>query len=302
MARRQGRDVNGILLLDKPFGMSSNQALQRVKRLYQARKAGHTGSLDPLATGLLPLCMGAATKVSAFLLDADKHYRVRVKLGERTTTADAEGEVVATASVDGIDREGVAAAVARFEGLIEQLPPMYSAVKHGGQRLYELARRGLEVERTPRQVNIFRIELIDFDLPEIEIDVHCSKGTYVRTLAEDLGNALGCGAHVSALRRTGVGPYREEDAALITMERVERAAEQGTTALDALLLPLESALDRWPAVRLSADAAFYLRQGQAVLVPQAPTEGWVRLYGPSEEFLGMGAILEDGRVQPRRLL
>ncbi len=302
MARRQGRDVNGILLLDKPFGMSSNQALQRVKRLYQARKAGHTGSLDPLATGLLPLCMGAATKVSAFLLDADKHYRVRVKLGERTTTADAEGEVVATASVDGIDREGVAAAVARFEGLIEQLPPMYSAVKHGGQRLYELARRGLEVERTPRQVNIFRIELIDFDLPEIEIDVHCSKGTYVRTLAEDLGNALGCGAHVSALRRTGVGPYREEDAALITMETVERAAEQGTTALDALLLPLESALDRWPAVRLSADAAFYLRQGQAVLVPQAPTEGWVRLYGPSEEFLGMGAILEDGRVQPRRLL
>lgn len=301
MGRRDGRDVNGILLLDKPLGASSNQALQRVKYLYRARKAGHTGSLDPLATGLLPLCFGAATKVSAFLLDADKHYRVRVKLGETTTTADAEGEVVKRVPVVGVDSGKVLAALSRFTGTIEQLPPMYSAVKHQGERLYKLARQGVEVERMPRQVHIYRLELVGFDLPEIEFEVHCSKGTYVRTLAEDIGNRLGCGGHVSALRRTGVGPYGEAEARLISMHEVEAAAEGGAGELDGLLLPLESALDRWPEVRLSADAAFYLRQGQAVLVPQAPTEGWVRLYGPSGELLGMGAILDDGRVQPRRL-
>jgi len=301
MGRRDGRDVNGILLLDKPLGASSNQALQRVKYLYRARKAGHTGSLDPLATGLLPLCFGAATKVSAFLLDADKHYRVRVKLGETTTTADAEGEVVKRVPVVGVDSGKVLAALSRFTGTIEQLPPMYSAVKHQGERLYKLARQGVEVERMPRQVQIYRLELVGFDLPEIEFEVHCSKGTYVRTLAEDIGNRLGCGGHVSALRRTGVGPYGEAEARLISMHEVEAAAEGGAGELDGLLLPLESALDRWPEVRLSADAAFYLRQGQAVLVPQAPTEGWVRLYGPSGELLGMGAILDDGRVQPRRL-
>ncbi len=301
MGRKDGRDVNGILLLDKPLGASSNQALQRVKYLYRARKAGHTGSLDPLATGLLPLCFGAATKVSAFLLDADKHYRVRVKLGETTTTADAEGEVVKRAPVVGVDSDKVLAALSRFTGTIEQLPPMYSAVKHQGERLYKLARQGVEVERMPRQVQIYRLELVGIDLPEIEFEVHCSKGTYVRTLAEDIGNRLGCGGHVSALRRTGVGPYGEAEARLISMHEVEAAAEGGAGELDGLLLPLESALDRWPEVRLSADAAFYLRQGQAVLVPQAPTEGWVRLYGPSGELLGMGAILDDGRVQPRRL-
>ena len=302
MGRKQGRDVNGILLLDKPLGATSNQALQRVKRLFQARKAGHTGSLDPLATGLLPVCFGAATKVSGFLLDADKLYRVRVKLGETTTTADAEGEVVQTASTDGIERAAVNAVLARFTGPIEQMPPMYSAVKHQGERLYKLARQGIEVERAPRMVTIYHMALIDYDLPEIEIDVHCSKGTYVRTLAEDIGAALGCGAHVSALRRTGAGPYREPEVTLVTMAQVESVAEEGTEQLDALLQPLESALDRWPSVRLAADAAFYLRQGQPVLVPQAPTEGWVRLYGPSGEFLGMGSILDDGRVQPRRLL
>ncbi len=302
MARYQGRNVNGILLLDKPLGASSNQALQRVKRLYQARKAGHTGSLDPLATGLLPLCLGAATKVSAFLLDADKHYRVRVRLGETTTTGDAEGELVARAPVVGIGRERVIEVLRGFEGTLEQLPPMYSAVKHQGERLYKLARQGLEVERTPRQVTLYRIELVDFALPEIEIEVDCSKGTYVRTLAEDIGAVLGCGGHVCALRRTGVGPYLEPDARLYTLEALEAAAEGGLERLDGLLLPLESALERWPQVRLTADLVFYLRRGQAVQVPKAPTEGWVRLAGPSGEFLGMGEILDDGRVQPKRLL
>jgi len=301
--RRHGRNVSGILLLDKPRGISSNEALQRVKRFFKAAKAGHTGSLDPLATGLLPVCLGGATKFSSFLLDADKHYRVRVRLGVTMTTADAEGEVVTEVSADGVSERDLQAALARFRGPIEQLPPMYSAVKHQGERLYKLARRGIEVERTPRSVTIHRIELRRFEPPEFEIDVHCSKGTYVRTLAADLGEALGCGGHVTDLRRTGVGPYLESGARFVTLDEVERhALAEGRDVLDALLLPLESALGHWPSVGLSEDAAFYLRQGQAVLVPQAPTEGLVRLYDPSRKFIGVGCILDDGKVQPKRLL
>ncbi len=301
--RRRGREVNGILLLDKPFGLSSNQALQRVKRLFDAQKAGHTGSLDPLATGLLPLCLGYTTKFSAFLLDADKRYQVRVRLGETTETADAEGEVIATAPVEGITEAMVLDILGEFVGLIEQLPPMYSAVKHEGQRLYKLAREGKEVERTPRQISIYRLELREFALPDIELDVHCSKGTYVRTLAEDIGKRLGCGGHVAALRRTGVGPYIEGETDFVPLAALEaKAEEQGPASLDTLLLPLESTLGHCPAIRLSANSAFYLGQGQPVLVPQAPTEGLVRLYDVSERFLGVGEILEDGRVQPKRLI
>ncbi len=302
--RAHGRNISGILLLDKPQGLTSNEALQRVKRLYQAAKAGHTGSLDPLATGLLPICLGGATKFSTFLLDADKRYRVRVHLGVTTTTADAEGEVVSTAPVDGIGEAHLRAALDRFLGAIEQLPPMYSAVKHQGQRLYKLARQGIEVERTPRVVNVFGLDLLTVEMPDFELDVHCSKGTYVRTLAEDIGNALGCGGHVTALRRTGVGPYVESETRFVTLEELEQLAdaEAGLAAADELLLPLESALGHCPPVRLSEDAAFYLRQGQAVLVPQAPTEGLVRLYDPSRKFIGVGYILEDGKVQPKRLL
>ncbi len=302
--RHPGRAVTGILLLDKPLGITSNDALQRVKRLYRAAKAGHTGSLDPLATGLLPVCLGAATKFSAFLLDADKRYRVRVRLGVTTTTADAEGEVLEARAIDGIDEARVQSVLPAFTGLIEQLPPMYSALKQGGERLYKLARQGLEVERTPRPIHIFALDLIACELPEIELDVHCSKGTYVRTLAEDIGHALGCGAHVSQLRRTGVGPYAEHLVEFITLERVRDLADQEGAAgkLDALLLPLDSALDHWPAVRLSADAAFYLQQGQAVLVPQAPTEGLVRLYDVHKHFMGVGEIQDDGKVQPKRLV
>lgn len=306
--RRSGRNVTGILLLDKPAGLSSNEALQRVKRLYQARKAGHTGSLDPLATGLLPCCLGDATKFSSFLLDADKHYRVRVRLGQTTTTGDAEGELIDERPVPGdLDAERVRAVLKGFLGTIEQLPPMYSALKHQGQRLYKLARQGVEVERSPRQIDIHALELLAVELPEIGLDVHCSKGTYVRTLAEDIGKALGCGAHVSALRRTGVGPYVESvEAPFVTMEQIEKLLDSDLpdplAQLDALLLGLDSALRHWPALRLSADTAFYLAQGQAVLVPRAPTEGLVRLYDPSERFLGVGTILDDGRVQPKRLI
>jgi tRNA pseudouridine55 synthase len=281
-------------LLDKPLGVTSNHALQRVKHLFHARKAGHTGSLDPLATGLLPICFGDATKMSAYLLDADKHYRVRVKLGVTTATADTEGEVIATASTEGIAEDAVRAQLGRFRGEIEQLPPMYSALKHKGERLYNLARQGIEVEREPRKITIFKLEMSDWSLPDFSLDVHCSKGTYVRTLAEDIGKAVGCGAHVTALRRTGVGPYGEQG--MVSVE------EQGTAALDALLLPVESSVAHWPEVRLSDDAAYYMKMGQAVLVPRAPTEGWVRIYSKGGIFLGVGSILDDGKVQPKRLL
>jgi len=298
--RQHGRDVSGILLLDKPLGVTSNDALQRVKRLYQARKAGHTGSLDPLATGLLPLCFGEATKLSAYLLDADKRYWVRVKLGVTTTTADAEGEVVRTRPTDGVSRGSLQAVIDGFVGQIEQLPPMYSALKYQGQRLYKLAREGVEVPREPRTVTIHAIELGAFAGDEFEMTVHCSKGTYVRTLAEDIGERLGCGAHVSGLSRTGVGPYAA--AQMVTMAQVETAAEAGNEALDALLLPLDSAVGHWPEVRLSADSTYYLKLGQPVLVPKAPTRGWVRLYAQGGGFLGVGEVEDDGKVAPRRLM
>ena len=302
MARRRakGRPVNGILLLDKPSGMTSNEALQKVKWLYFARKAGHTGSLDPLASGMLPICLGEATKVSGFLLDADKRYWVRCKLGERTATGDAEGEVLETRPVGEPDAAQVEAVLARFRGTIEQVPPMYSALKHEGQRLYKLARQGVEVERQPRQVEIHELQLLALEGDSMDILVHCSKGTYVRTLVEDIGEALGCGAHVAGLRRTAVGPYQEDQ--MVTMERLEQLREQDKAALDDLLLPVESALVQWPDVELTPDAAFYLQQGQPVLVPHAPTRGWVRLYERGHRFIGMGQILDDGRVAPKRLM
>lgn len=297
--RARGRPISGILLLDKPLGLSSNHALQRVKRLYDARKAGHTGSLDPLADGMLPICLGDATKLSAFLLDADKHYRFRVKLGETTATGDAEGGVTRTRPVEGITAAHIEQVLPRFLGEIEQLPPMYSALKHKGKRLYELAREGVEVEREPRKVSIHELALGEVDLPEFELRVHCSKGTYVRTLAEDIGEALGCGAHVTALRRTGVGPYTGYD--MYTMDALEQAAEQGQAALDRLLLPIDTALSDWPDVSVNADTAFYLKQGQAVLVPKAPTEGWVRIY-QGDDFLAIGQVQDDGRIAPKRLM
>ena len=302
MGRRRvrGRDVNGILLLDKPSGITSNDALQQVKRLFYAKKAGHTGSLDPLASGVLPICMGEATKVSAFLLDADKRYQVRCQLGVRTTTADAEGEVVETRPVVPWTAEQIDTVFDEFRGRIEQIPPMYSALKHQGQRLYKLARQGVEVEREPRPVDIYELKLTGQGDDWIDIDVHCSKGTYIRTLAEDIGEKLGCGAHVSALRRSMVGPYGAGQ--LVTLDQLQHLKENDMRAMDDLLLPIESALSQWPDVDLSTDAAFYLQQGQPVLVPHAPTSGWVRLYEGNRSFLGMGEILDDGRVAPRRLM
>ncbi|MBK8507277.1 MAG: tRNA pseudouridine(55) synthase TruB [Candidatus Competibacteraceae bacterium] len=301
MTERVRRPVDGVLLLDKPVGWTSNAALQAVKRLYQAKKAGHTGSLDPLASGLLPLCLGEATKLSGLLLNADKSYRFTCRLGVTTTTGDAEGEVIATRPVEALSCERVDAALRQFTGVIQQIPPMYSAVKQNGQPLYKLARKGIEVARAPREVTVRDLRLVRQEAEELECELRCSKGTYVRTLVADLGEALGCGAHVSALRRTAVEPY--DAARMVTLEALrERAEQDGLTGLDRWLLPLDSAVADWPAISVAGDSAFYLRQGQAVLVPRAPTRGWVRLYQGEHRFLGIGEILDDGRVAPRRLV
>ena len=305
MARvRRGRPVDGILLLDKPLGVSSNHALQSVKRLYEAAKAGHTGSLDPLATGVLPLCFGEATKFSQYLLDADKAYESTFVFGTVTDTGDAEGRVLEDKDASGVTESDVITALQAFEGDIEQIPSMFSAIKQGGQPLYKLARKGLEVERKPRSVVIKTLQLRAFrggERPEADIYLECSKGTYVRSLAEDLGRAIGCGAFVSALRRTRAGPFGIEDSmTLNALEALKGVGESGQ--LDTLLLPTDAALGALPLVRLSESSGFYMRQGQPVMVSNGPRDGIVRVALDSGEFLGVGEMLDDGRVAPRRLI
>ena len=297
--RHKGRNVSGIVLLDKPLGITSNRALQIVKRLYNAAKAGHTGSLDPLATGLLPLCLGEATKVSGFLLDADKSYLATIKLGVKTSSADAEGEIIQIRPVENYSKKQINAAIEPFLGDIEQIPPMHSALKVDGQPLYKLAHQGQIIERKARPVHIFDIEVLRYEGDELDINVICSKGTYIRTLAEDIGDKLGCGAHLSALRRTTSGPFDLEDS--VTLDELETLSKYGFEELDALLIPSEDALDDWESVNLSNDAAFYICQGQAVQVAKAPTSGLVRLFSEEQGFIGIGQILDDGRVKPHRL-
>jgi tRNA pseudouridine55 synthase len=300
MGQRRGRDISGILLLDKAAGASSNQALQTAKRLYQAAKAGHTGNLDVPAEGLLPICFGEATKLCAYLLDADKRYRAEITLGVATTTGDAEGRITRTGEVAGIDRARVERAVEAFRGEIEQLPPMHSALKYHGERLYRLARRGIEVPRQTRRVVIHAIAVTHVEGARVGLDVHCSKGTYIRALADDIGQALGCGAHLSRLRRLSVGPF--DVARAYTMEALREKAASGAGALDALLEPMDVALPRAPRIDLTGDACYYLRHGQPVQVPRAPTRGIVRLYDPAARFVGIGEVQDDGRIAPRRLL
>ncbi len=303
MGRRRkpnGRALNGILLLDKELGVSSNSALQRAKRLFKAAKAGHTGNLDPLATGMLPICFGEATKLSNYLLDADKVYIGLCKLGSRTTTADREGEVIDTRPVPELTEAQLQPILEQFTGEIEQIPPMYSAIKHQGTPLYKLARKGEEVERKSRTVTIHSLELLRLEGDEIELKVHCSKGTYIRTLVEDIGEVIGCGAHLGALRRTRVGPFQQQD--MVTIEQIEVALEPEGGSADALLLPMDSALSGWNIVSLSDTSMFYIRQGQPIQVSQAPDEGLVQLMGPGDNFIGIGHILPDGRVAPKRLI
>ena len=299
MRRPRGRAVNGILVLDKPIGMSSNEALQQVKRLYRARKAGHTGSLDRLASGVLPICFGEATKLSGYLLNADKHYVATFQLGVATSTGDAEGEVVSRRPVPAFPAAEIERAVARFRGEVDQIPPMHSALKYKGKRLYQLAHEGIVVERQPRRITIHRFEVLHTEGERIEVEVLCSKGTYIRTLAEDLGTVLGCGASVAALRRIGVGPFTAGD--MLGLPAIESLREGGSAALDARLRPMEAAVSQWPSVRLTEGIAFYLRKGQPVLVPHSPTEGWVRIHAERAGFIGVGEVLEDGRIAPRRL-
>ena len=302
--RRRGRPVSGILVLDKPLGVSSNHALQTAKRLYFAAKAGHTGSLDPLATGVLPLCFGEATKFSQYLLDADKAYQSTFLLGTVTDSGDAEGQVLEVNDASAVTEADVQKALEAFRGEIEQVPSMFSAIKQNGQPLYKLARQGIEVERKSRTVMIKKLELREFrpgENPEVDVYLECSKGTYVRSIAEDLGQALGCGAHVIALRRTKAGPFSIEDS--VTISTLEALKENEAVAqMDELLLPADTAVKALPLVELGESGGFYMRQGQPVLVPNAPGSGMVRVALETGEFLGVGEILDDGRVAPRRLI
>lgn len=300
--RRRGRDVSGVLVLDKPPGLSSNQVVQKAKRLFNARKVGHTGALDPLATGVLPLCFGEATKFSQYLLVSDKKYWARLQLGIATDSGDADGEVIAERPVTDVDTARIEGALRFFRGEFEQIPSMFSAIKHNGQPLYKLARQGIEIERKARRVTVFSNELVAFTGSQLELEIHCTKGTYIRTIAEELGEMLGCGAHVIALRRRAAGPFDESD--MITFETLEMALEE--ESLDRFLMPISSTVQTWPEVRLTDSTAYYLRQGQPVIVAHAPTSGWVRLAEILDEtstrFIGVGEILEDGRVAPRRLV
>ncbi len=302
--RRKGRQVDGLLVLDKPGGITSNSALQHAKRLFGAAKAGHTGSLDPLATGVLPLCFGEATKFSQFLLDADKEYTSTFVLGVGTDTADADGDVLAQASALHITPEAIAQALATLSGPIEQIPPMYSALKVDGKPLYQRARAGEEVERKARSVTIHRFDLLAFlpgEVARLEVAVRCSKGTYIRVLAEDLGAALGVPAHVSVLRRCQSGPFDLSSAVTLdqlSMQR-ERHSEQ---ALDELLAPIEACMPHLPRVELSEAATFYMTKGQPVVVPNGPQSGMVRIADAGGSFLGVGLVREDGKLAPMRLL
>ncbi|MDA3139394.1 tRNA pseudouridine(55) synthase TruB [Vibrio metschnikovii] len=305
--RRKGRAINGVLLLDKTTGISSNDILQKVKRLYFAEKAGHTGALDPLATGMLPICLGEATKFSQFLLDSDKRYRVIAKLGQRTDTSDSDGQVVETRSVN-VQRETLLTHIASFQGQTWQVPSMFSALKHQGKPLYEYARQGIEVAREARKINVYEITLHRFEGDEVEMEVHCSKGTYIRTIVDDLGERLGCGAHVTMLRRIGVANYPYQS--MVTLEQLNALVEQAQgeesekyQRLDELLLPMDTAVQDLPEVNLIAELAHMVQHGQAVQVFGAPTEGLVRMTeGEQRRFLGVGQIDQDGKVAPKRLV
>ncbi|EGQ7775218.1 TPA: tRNA pseudouridine(55) synthase TruB [Vibrio parahaemolyticus] len=305
--RRKGRPINGVILLDKPTGISSNDALQKVKRIYFAEKAGHTGALDPLATGMLPICLGEATKFSQFLLDSDKRYRVIAKLGERTNTSDSDGEVVETRPVD-VTLEKLEACIEKFRGESDQVPSMFSALKYQGKPLYEYARKGIEVPRESRKITVYEIILHRFEDDEVEMEVHCSKGTYIRTIVDDLGEMLGCGAHVTMLRRTAVAKYPYEK--MVTLEHLNELLERAhreeiapRELLDPLLMPMDTAVEDLPEVNLIPELADMVQHGQPVQVLGAPEQGVLRLtMGEERLFIGVGEMNDDGKIAPKRLV
>ncbi|MCZ4337497.1 tRNA pseudouridine(55) synthase TruB [Shewanella colwelliana] len=308
MARKpKGRFVDGIVLLDKDTGMSSNFALQRVKRIYNAAKAGHTGALDPLATGMLPICLGEATKFSQHLLDADKRYLVTAKLGVRTDTSDSDGEVVQTRPVD-FTQEQLDEALEHFRGDTMQVPSMYSALKHQGQPLYKYAREGIDVPREARPITVFELNFIKLEEDELTLEIHCSKGTYIRTITDDLGEMLGCGAHVIMLRRTGVAGYPYDK--MVTLEQLESLLAQAEaeeqppkTRLDPLLLPMDTAVSNFKEINVTDDIATYLMHGNPVQVPNLPVDELVRItLGEERKFVGIGVMNDDGLLAPKRLI
>lgn len=298
--RRKGRPLTGVLLVDKPHGMSSNGLLQKVRWLYQAQKAGHTGALDPAATGLLPICFGEATKFTQFLLDADKRYRTTGLMGVQTDTLDAEGEITKTAKVPVITQASINSLIDKqFLGDIEQIPPMYSALKRDGKKLYELAREGQSIELEARPVTVFQNEIVSWQSPELTLDVHCSKGTYIRTLMADIGDALGCGAHVTQLRRTSHGKFQLENA--VSLDQLIQMQEAGdTAAMDSLLLSIDVLLEDFPAVSLSEKYTRLFSHGNDI--QHEPGSGKVRVYSSNNQFLGIGEITEQNRLKPVRLV
>lgn len=295
------RNISGIVVLDKANGLSSNAALQEVKRLYEANKAGHAGSLDPLATGVLPVCLGEATKVSQFLLDSDKCYRARIKLGIRTDTGDSEGSIIERNAGISVSRKAIERALTKFKGEIEQVPPMHSAIKMNGVPLYKLARKGIVVEREPRLVTLYQVCLLEFVNSELELEISCSKGTYIRTIADDLGQELGCGAHVIELRRTQAGVFTEKDSISAEELALEKEKNRGLDKIDQFLIPMDRAIQDLPEVNLPSITASHVKNGQAVLVRHLPKNGLVRMY-EDEQFIGIGSIDDDGKVAPRRLI
>ena len=299
--RKRGRDIHGVFLLDKPQGMSSNDIMQKVKRIFQANKAGHTGALDPLATGMLPICLGEATKFSQFLLDADKRYLVTAKLGERTDTSDAEGQIVETREVK-VKTPEILTALERFRGDILQVPTMFSALKHNGKPLYEYARQGITVEREARPITIFELNFIEYNAPYLTLEVHCSKGTYIRTLVDDLGEVLGCGAHVTMLRRTAVADYPTEK--MLDWNALQSlAAQQDLSLLDALLLPMDTAVAKLPTLTLNESQAQGIGFGQRVKFDNSNRlQGQVRLFSHENRFLGVAVIDENNVIRPQRLV
>ena len=299
--RKRGRDIHGVFLLDKPQGMSSNDIMQKVKRIFQANKAGHTGALDPLATGMLPICLGEATKFSQFLLDADKRYLVTAKLGERTDTSDAEGQIVETREVK-VKTPEILTALEQFRGDILQVPTMFSALKHNGKPLYEYARQGITVEREARHITIFELNFIEYNAPYLTLEVHCSKGTYIRTLVDDLGEVLGCGAHVTMLRRTAVADYPTEK--MLDWHALQSLAEQQDLALlDALLLPMDTAVAKLPTLTLNESQTQGIGFGQRIKFDNLNRlQGQVRLFSHENRFLGVAMIDENNVIRPQRLV
>ena len=299
--RKRGRDIHGVFLLDKPQGMSSNDIMQKVKRIFQANKAGHTGALDPLPTGMLPICLGEATKFSQFLLDADKRYLVTAKLGERTDTSDAEGQIVETREVK-VKTPEILTALEQFRGDILQVPTMFSALKHNGKPLYEYARQGITVEREARPITIFELNFIQYNAPYLTLEVHCSKGTYIRTLVDDLGEALGCGAHVTMLRRTAVADYPTEK--MLDWNALQALAEpQDLSSLDALLLPMDTAVAKLPALTLNESQTQGIGFGKRIKFDNLNRlQGQVRLFSHENRFLGVAVIDENNVIRPQRLV